>query len=107
MEHHQPYFYILKEKQAVPVAGLEEWARAGGVRHIATDKIGGAYVSTIFLGINHRHSGNGPPILFETATFLGGRIAEQTRSSTWEEAEKQHAAAVERVQREIKENVNE
>lgn len=53
----------------------------------------GAWVSTVFLGINHRW-GSGPPLLFETMVFWEtGRGPElQVRWSTWLEAEEGHQA---------------
>ena len=45
-------------------------------------------------GSELRHSGHGPPLLFETMLF--GLIMDQScwRCSTWEEAERQHAEVV-------------
>jgi hypothetical protein len=68
------------------------------------------YVSTVFLGLDHRHWGGGPPLLFETMAFQHeGRtmdfgfgngpepVAEtlcQERYSSWDDAEIGHKAAV-------------
>jgi hypothetical protein len=30
-------------------------------------------ISTVFLGLDHRHFGDGPPLLFETMVFGGSR----------------------------------
>lgn len=53
-------------------------------------------VSTIFLGIDHSF-GNGPLQLFETMIFGGKLDQEMWRYSTWEEAEKGHQTAVNKV----------
>ncbi len=45
--------------------------------------IGQARVSTVFIGLDHRFSGEGPPVLFETMIF-GGKLDEfQNRCCTW------------------------
>lgn len=55
------------------------------------------YVSTVFLGMNHRHGGGGTPILFETMIFGGEHDGYCERCSTWEEAESEHQKAIELV----------
>jgi hypothetical protein len=87
--------YVLDGKMPRKVGSLEEWARwfETAERHVAKDEIGEARVSTVFLGIDHRW-GDGPPLLFETMIFGGPHTEYQTRASTWDEAEKQHAEAV-------------
>lgn len=56
----------------------------------------GIYVSTVFLGINHRFLSDGPPLIFETMTFddydevTGGF----DRYATYDEAEDGHARIV-------------
>lgn len=53
-------------------------------------------VSTVFLGLDHSY-GEGPLRLFETMIF-GGKFDEEVwRYATWNEAEKGHKAAVEKV----------
>lgn len=55
-------------------------------------------VSTVFLGIDHRCFGDGPPLIFESMTF--GPIPElMDRSSTWGEAVAGHEAMVDEVKR--------
>jgi hypothetical protein len=100
--------YILVGQTPVPVnadpytpeglAGLAEWGawfENPGNRIVAQTRVLGiAWVSTIFLGMDHGFSFVGdprPPILFETMAFWwhsGGE--EQTRCATWLEAEEQH-----------------
>lgn len=47
-------------------------------------------VSTVFLGLDHRMFGEGPPILFETLVFGGPNDGRMERYCTWEEAERGH-----------------
>lgn len=65
-------------------------------RMVARTQVGDMRVSTVFLGFDHSFMG-GPPLLFETMIFGGhGDIdGYQERCSTWEQAETQHAKAVE------------
>lgn len=71
-------------------------------RHVAKTKIDDITISTVFLGLNHGF-GKGPPLLFETMIF-GGRFDEDMwRYSTWDEAEKGHQKAVEKVRANRKE----
>jgi hypothetical protein len=51
---------------------------------------GNARVSTIFLGLDRRFEGEGPPILFETMVFGGKHDQYQERCATWDEAEAMH-----------------
>src|SRR5262245_32019844 len=53
-------------------------------------------VSTVFLGLDHRFHGKGPPILFETMIFGGPEEIDQyqRRYSSWDDAQAGHAAAV-------------
>jgi hypothetical protein len=87
--------FILDGKRPVPANDLMTWATwfETADRNVAKDQIGDVYISTVFLGINHQW-GDGPPLLFETMIFGGPHDQRQTRASTWDEAEKQHAEAV-------------
>ena len=86
--------YILQGKKVVP-ADLMTWAKwfETGDRHVANTAIGDVRVSTVFLGLDHSF-GHGEPLLFETMIFGGEHNDYQTRCSTWEQAEAQHAEAV-------------
>jgi hypothetical protein len=99
--------YILIGKLAVPEPDLMKWATwyETANRHVANTQIGGIWVSTVFLGVDHNF-GAGLPILFETMVFRGGSGNECVRCESWDEAEKQHADMVELVRREIREKVN-
>ena len=62
-------------------------------RRVASTKVlGMCLVSTVFLGLDHGWNPSGPAVLFETMAFWRGEGGyEQTRCSTWQEAEAQHA----------------
>lgn len=94
--------YILSDDHVpVKVSDLTLWAKwraaAGeeGVR-VGFDCVGTADISTVFLGVDHRFFGDGPPLLFETMIFNGPGDLDraQWRWSTWDEAAAGHADAV-------------
>lgn len=51
-------------------------------------------VSTVWLGIDHNFSGDGPPLIFETMVFGGGNDGAQYRYATEAEALAGHARVV-------------
>lgn len=63
-----------------------------GASVIKQEEIGGAYVSTVFLGLdhNHNHRGDGDPVLFETKVFRKDGAEFTRRYKTWAEAEEGH-----------------
>jgi hypothetical protein len=90
--------YILDGRNPIPCADfvtLARWFETSD-RHVAKTDFGDVRVSTVFLGLD-RSFGDGPPLLFETMIFGGpfNQDKYQERCSTWEEAEAQHAEAVE------------
>jgi len=93
----EPRYYVLGPDGKTPVpATLEQWAQLFGDtsrRRVAHDTIGGVWISTVFLGLDHNHWGKGPPILFETMIFDGMDETYQTRCSTWDEAMTMHRRA--------------
>jgi hypothetical protein len=91
--------YVLDaDNRPVPCGDLQAWSewfenisnRLVGYTEVTTD----CYVSTVFLGMNHRFMSNGPPILFETMIFGGPLDSETWRYVSWDDAEAGHAAAV-------------
>jgi hypothetical protein len=70
------------------------WGRwfEGADRAVALDRFRGGVVSTIFLGLDHRWSGDGPPLLFETMVFGGPLDQAQQRYAFWNEAMRGHNA---------------
>ena len=106
--------YILDGHIAVPEPDLRKWAiwMESADNVVARTQLGPSLVSTVFLGFNHRHFGAefgsaregaptaGSPLLFETMVFTNGKPEDfQQRSSTWLEAETQHAMAVNEIAR--------
>lgn len=98
-------------KTPVPAGDLIEWAKAyenrkkgacgpsPGASWAQVDRTqvsGGVYVSTVFLGLDHRFTNmeHGAPIVFETMIFGGVHDEWQDRCCTWDEAEALHAKAV-------------
>lgn len=70
----------------------------------------GALVSTVFLSLDHNHSGHGPPVLWETMIFGiempdGDEYDFQHRYRSVAEAVKGHARAVAVAQRVIQEQL--
>jgi len=96
-------YYELIGQTVVPVdGGVLEWARkfeAMDRRVAHTRVLGMCNVSTVFLGLDHAWGG-GRPLLFETMAFWHGEGGyEQTRCSTWLEAQEQHASMCAEVAR--------
>ena len=91
-------YYILKNKKAVQVNNLTEWATQFGKQNkrVAKDTINGVDISTMFLGLDHQY-GKGKPLLFETMVFGGELDQKQERYSTWEEAEIGHKIMIKKV----------
>jgi len=91
----------------VPVrCGLMEWAEFFGKkeRHIKATQLPGVWISTIFLGIDHRLGGSSEgkrPILFESMIFGGHHNDEQWRYETYQEAEQGHEELCEMAEKTI------
>lgn len=101
------YYALDKDHNVVP-AGLSEFAEMfkSSDRVVAKTTIyDGCEVSTVFLGLDHRFVGDGPPIVFETLVFGGPFAQEMDRYSTWADAEAGHARMVEKCQPIMTENV--
>jgi hypothetical protein len=85
------------------VARYEEIARSGidPWRIAFTDFGGRLSVSTVFLGLDHRFTGDGPPLIFETMVFGGTDLTDRScsRCTTWEQAEAEHARVVEALRK--------
>jgi len=76
------------------------WLEAAEVR-VERTIIDDVRVSTVFLGLDHSFSEEGPPILFETMIFGGHFDQEQDRCATWDEAVLMHHKMCERVRKYI------
>lgn len=97
--------YILKDKKPIRASSVLEWGKFMGDREASrvarTDITKDINVSTVFLGIDHNFTRNGPPILFETMIFGGKLNQYQERYCTWKEAEKGHEVAVKLAKKEL------
>lgn len=83
-----------------PVGDILEWGRwrASAESRVALTNLGErGEVSTVFLGLDHRHFGEGPPILYETLVFGGPLDQEMERYCTRAEAVAGHERMVARV----------
>jgi hypothetical protein len=92
--------YILEGHTAVPCDDTLTWARCfekHADRVVGLTEYPEVSVSTVFIGIDHRVCGEGPPILFETMVFGGELDGELERCSTWDEAVEMHERMVARV----------
>ena len=101
--------YYLPDGSGYRVASLWEWAawyedretcarpfREGGQR-VGRDELSpDAYVSTVFLGLDHAMPCEDGPLLFETMVVGGPHDGEGERYTTLAEAEAGHAAHVAR-----------
>lgn len=87
--------WILNGHEPV-VVDMATWARwfEENDRTVAKTHIGDIFISTVFIGINHRFIGNGPPLLFETMVFGGTYDGEIERYATWDEAQAGHKRMV-------------
>lgn len=94
---HRPRHYVLDDDKSLVPVGLMEWARFFEdfeKRQVALTYHGKAFVSTIFLGLDHRY-GEGPPLVFESMIF-GGPLDQDymDRYSSWDDALLGHRRAV-------------
>lgn len=86
--------YILNDEGVpVPESDVVAWGRwfQTASRHVGFDDLGEVSVSTIFLGLDHRFVGNGPPILWETLVFGGPHDGDGERYTSREDAVAGHA----------------
>lgn len=95
MDFEHNGLYVLIDKKPVKCKNFLEWGQAqssktNSLARIEDDKV---LVSTVFLGLDHNWSGDGPPLLFETMIFGGPHDQQCWRYSTWGHAMKGHAHA--------------
>lgn len=89
--------YILNDDgEPVPEPGLYRWGRWMGThnRHLAQNRVGKIRVSTVFLGLDHDYTRQGPPVLWETMIFGGNFDDSQWRWHTRQEALAGHERAL-------------
>ena len=78
---------------AVDLMTWAQWFEDHDRRIARTDIAAGAYVSTVFVGIDLGH-GIGPPLLYETMVFGGPLDSDCRRASTRAEAQADHQELV-------------
>jgi hypothetical protein len=94
-------YYVLDEHNGVVECDLITWGRFFEKmenRLVAYTEITSEInVSTIFIGIDHRMCGKGPPVLFETMVFGGEFDGYDYRYTSWDDAETGHKMMVARA----------
>ena len=86
-------YYILDGKRIIEEPRIEayaEWFETANRTVEKTTISDDVEVSTVFLGLDHRFVGDGPPILFETLVFGGKYDGLMVRYTTWAAAEFGH-----------------
>ena len=100
--------YILDDEHHLVEVDLLTWARwfeDTPCRIVQQTTITAhCWVSTVFLGLDHRFHGKGPPVVFETMVFGGPEKldGDMWRYSSWDDAQAGHDAAVRKVTEAIK-----
>jgi hypothetical protein len=96
-------YYVLDGHVPRPVENGLDWAQffERGDRIVQQETLSsGLWLSTVFLGIDHRVPFDGPPLLFESMVFdPDGVSIDMERCSTWEEAEEQHRELAEKYRK--------
>jgi hypothetical protein len=95
--------YVMRPDGSVEAMSTDEWMLSypppeewEAAHRVGLTTVGNYRVSTVFLSIDHRHYGDGPPILFETMVFEGESWTDLYcgRYCTRAEAEAGHARIV-------------
>lgn len=100
--------YVLDADNHVVEATLQEWGNflESDARVIAyTEITSECRISTIFIGIDHRMYGTGPPVLFETMVFGGPLDQHQWRYASYDDAQTGHKMAVAKAREAIGQRV--
>lgn len=116
MWNDRRYFTLDDENRVVGPVTIEEWAawmaRRQHKRHVGDTETQLFRVSTVFLGLDMRFGGKGPPLLFETMVFeREGHPSKlvpglevhaelegyQRRYASWDDAAAGHDATLKRV----------
>lgn len=92
----QPLYY---DRDGKPLDSVFDWARLhndDAYKRVAEDTVGDAWISTVWLGINHNVMPlfDALPIIFETMIFGGEHDQFQDRYATLQQAEAGHARVV-------------
>ena len=80
---HLMYYTLDENGNPIEEPNPMKWAKwfKGNLtaKHVARDEFDNVYVSTVFLGVDHSFSEEGPPILYETMIFGGEHDEYQER----------------------------
>lgn len=98
-------FYRLDGRKIIPCKDLLEFAKYDvfSNNRVGLTEVSGHQVSTVFLGLDHNHTGRGRPILFETMVMFNHEDRDFKslnflnickRCCTWDEAVDQHSNIV-------------
>jgi hypothetical protein len=93
------YYTLDKDKNVVPGDMLSLEHILSSTKNVVkrTNVTKDITISTVFLGIDHNFSQEGPPVVFETMVFGGEQDELCERYSTWKEAVYGHNHMVERM----------
>lgn len=97
MRDHSAHYMLSSDKTVLRVSmeTAHRWLEKNREEKIVKQEdVGGFWVSTVFLLIDHGYSDDGPPILFETMVFQSGADLTDLhceRCATYAEAVAQHA----------------
>lgn len=107
LQYSLRYYILDAERRPVATDSIEQWGlmfHDMRQRRVAsTDITPEIHVSTVFVGLDHRYFGEGPPLLFETMVFGGPMDQQQWRYASWDDAETGHATAVRMVRNAMQE----
>lgn len=99
---------MLKHRKPILCHTGDAWVRSyvDGCNKVRRTYINNVKISTAFLVIDHSVTGEGDPILFETAVFENGVIIPEyvIRTQTWRQALKAHQRILKKVRKENKGN---
>lgn len=95
------YYALTEDKQVIEtdIEGYAEFWNSPERIVQVTELWPDVRVSTVFLGLDHRWYGGGPPIVFETMVFGGELDQEQVRYCTYDEALAGHAEMAAKVEK--------
>lgn len=111
MTFKRPRHFILRSDNSVEEVDLMTWAlwlEECGSRHVGYTQVNSQVtVSTVFLGLDMRFFGDGPPILFETLIMGGPHNGDMWRYSSWDDAESGHAMSVKKARKAAGQKISE
>lgn len=99
----RPDLYYILDDDGNPLAvddvlvWAKWWETHEYQRIVQQDHFGKTTVSTVFLGLDHRYFGDGPPVLWETMVFEGPLDGTQQRYTSQQAARYGHAALCDQV----------